>query len=223
GTSDHLAQAGVYNIDYIQVEGKPQHDIAFSPAMGNYIEFEFADSIAREEGEPDFYTVPRVPISRAAIVVMSADTLNIGTGAKRIALGNYYDPDVYAFDDRPAIDFLDVPATIGGHLRDEGEPFDLAVYMASNTSDSDVQMNGEVYIWPSWYYDVPATVVADAYDTVRFGNHFLNFLESPYRGLPFRMEVCSRITEWLNQAIANQTLPYADDTGFMEDLLGLEA
>ncbi|MCK4265912.1 MAG: hypothetical protein KAX31_01430, partial [Thermoplasmata archaeon] len=232
GTSDHLAQTGVYNIDYIQVYDDI-HDIAFNPTMGNYIQFDTTTKT------PDFHIEGRV-IPRAAVVVMSAKTLNIGSGAELIARGNYYSQVeigrvIFDVDDRPAIDFLDVPATIGGHLRDEGEPFDLAIYMASNTGD--VQIGGEVRIQPcsrlvtalvaADNFDstvpAPATVVADAFYNVKFLDNFLSYLEDTAgRREPFRMEVCSRVTEWLSQAIANNRLPYAADTGFMEDLLGLE-
>jgi len=201
GASDHFAQAGVYDPELIEFDA---------------------------EGKPIFYT-GKDRISRAAIIVQSSDTLKIGKNAMLIAQGQYYEgeiPDFGVVDDREAIDFLDIPATIGGYERDEGEPFDLAIYMASTAGD--VQIDGEVMVLPCYTYhgeypEVPtttgATVVADAYYNVKFLDSFLSSLGGP-EWLPFRMEVCSRITEWLSQAIANIRLPYAANPQFMEDLLG---
>jgi len=159
GASDHWAQTGVYNIDYIQVYDD-KHDIRFSPTMGNYTQFDMTTKT------PYFHIEGRV-IPRAAVVVMSADTLNIGESAVLTARGNYYDviPEDIVVDDRPAIDFLDTDnTTIGGHVRDEGEPFDLAIYMASN--EENVQIGGEVWIKPCGIPRGPAILAADNFNSI---------------------------------------------------------
>ena len=86
-----------------------------------------------------------------------------------------------------------------------------------------------------WYGLGPATVVLDAADTVSFDGYFMDWLLEEYYyyldrgdgyeygdGSPLRLEVCSRRTEWLEQAIAWGTLPFADEPEFMEWVLGAD-
>ena len=182
-------------------------------------------------------------------------------------------------DDRPAIGLLDsddpATATIGGIFRDEGEPIDVAIYLAS--TDGDVDFLGSAEIISDGYYppangsstDGPSdgepyepefepqgTMVIDAYDTVTLGDFdepeveiwnlygyaslddLLDYFEyddldglldsygidnledfllemfgepGPAPEGRFldvdRLEVVSRITEWLYQAVGR--LPYA--------------
>jgi len=222
GTSDHKAQ---YGIDLVRFDNYTNRTTDWWP-----------------QDPYDLYIAPR-----AAIIVQSSDDLKIGEDAVLTARGNYYGPEYeigdlgpVVVDDRPAIGFLDTDnTTIGGHIRDEGEPFDLAIYLASTGTGSepeqgDVLIDGVVTVEPCVYRftsslaiannqieTAPATVVADAYYNVEFLDDFMAFLSSG-EFQPFRMEVCTRITEWLSQAIANNRLPFADDTGIMEELLGME-
>jgi hypothetical protein len=170
-------------------------------------------------------------------------------------------------DDRPAINFLATPGTaIGGVVRDEGDPIDVAIYVASTGTDTDPDAGqGDVHL-DGRAIDVAdgGTMVVDAYDTVSFGDFetfnledfygcedlacFLiklamrfhedidfdelcayaddyewpvdptledleDFLNSYFdEGFFFnidRLEVASRITEWLYQAVGR--LPSAGD------------
>ena len=80
-------------------------------------------------------------------MVMSQDTLNLGTEAALTAYGQY--DTTGAVDDRAGVGFLDVPDThipLGDILRDEGDPFDVAIYVAS--TDGDVDVSGSVEILP---------------------------------------------------------------------------
>jgi hypothetical protein len=115
-------------------------------------------------------------------------------------------------DDRAAMDLLDngdpVDATIGGVLRNEGEPFDAAIYAAS--TDGDVDVSSPVSIMSmdeNEGPDIPqGAMVIDALDTVTFGDLFENSLENGEVG--DRLEVVSRITEWLFQAVGRLPYPY---------------
>lgn len=208
-----------------------------------------------------------------------------------------YFEDLLTLDDRPAVGFLDVPATvIGGIPRDEGDPIDVAVYLAS--TQGNVELDGRAI-------DVEdgGTMVVDAYDTVSFGDfdtfnldnfdftvcedcidagcvfgklilRFACTIMEDFEGLTLedvelmaeefvvangyeslddyignlmsdpeahksvlsdfleeffgegyffnidRLEVSSRITEWLYQAVNNGTLPYAADPAVVEDFIG---
>jgi hypothetical protein len=127
---------------------------------------------------------------KAAIVIISKDTLKLDPGAA-IAANGTYGPG----DDRPGIDFLNV---IEGN-KNPGTPIDVAVYLASNTGN--INVSSPVTIDPG------GAMVIDAYDTVEpFGIEFLNSL-AVFNWL----EVCSRITPTLNYAQDNDTLPYAGD------------
>ncbi|MHC4536479.1 MAG: two-partner secretion domain-containing protein, partial [Planctomycetota bacterium] len=129
---------------------------------------------------------------KVAIVIISKDTLKLGPGAEMTANGTYG-----SFDDRSGIDFLNV---IEGD-KNPGNPFDVAVYLASNTGN--INISSPVTI------AADGAMVVDAYDTVEsFGTDFLNSLVAIDR-----LEVCSRITPTLNYARDNDTLPYASDPG----------
>jgi hypothetical protein len=137
-------------------------------------------------------------------------------------LGDY----LAGLDDRPAIDFLADPQTaIGGVFRDEGNPIDVAVYLQSETGNVDV-LSQEVYV------ESPGTMVVDAYDTVTLGDltsePAIQIPESVYE-VPEgrfwdvdRLEVVSRITEWLYQASNNGTLPYPYNPEIVEAFIGGE-
>ena len=141
-------------------------------------------------------------LGKAAIVIMSREDLKLGPGAKLVAGGVY---DITGtVDDRSGVGFLDVPATIGGASRNPGDPFDAAIYLASTAGNVDVA--SQVTIVPS------GTMVIDAYDTVTFGAPGSLFEASLLGGnVGNRLEVCSRISEWLSEAVGR--LPYVDGSG----------
>ena len=107
---------------------------------------------------------------KAAIVVMSSEDLIFGPDTILIAKGTYDDSVV---DDRPGVDFLADPLTsIGGVIRDEGDPIDVAIYVASTGTDTDPAAGqGNVHL-DGRAIDVAdgGTMVVDAYDTVTFGD-----------------------------------------------------
>jgi len=127
---------------------------------------------------------------------------------------------VIGVDDRAAMGLLDEPAIIGGVLRDEGEPFDAAIYLASTGGNVDVSgpvsitsyniLNGYDnnydYEGPRYEYMPQGAMVIDAYDSVTFGAPFEVSLANGDVG--DRLEVVSRITEWLFQAIGRLPYPY---------------
>ena len=155
---------------------------------------------------------------KAAIVVMSEADLNLGEDAVLTAFGMYDNSG--AVDDRAGVGFLDVgdpaTATIGGILRNEGDPFDVAIYLAS--TDGDVDVSGPVSI--TSYNNGPripngngngepipqGAMVIDAFDSVTFGDLFEDSLADGDVG--DRLEVVSRITEWLFQAVGRLPYPY---------------
>ena len=104
------------------------------------------------------------------------------------------------------MDLLDESATIGGIVRNEGVPFDAAIYAAS--TDGDVDVSSPVSIMSMGEVegpDVPqGAMVVDALDTVTFGDLFEESLANGDVG--DRLEVVSRITEWLFEAVGR--LPY---------------
>ena len=165
--------------------------------------------------------------NKAAIVIKSKADLKLGEGSELSAFGTY--DTTGAVDDRAAVGLLDdgdpATATIGGILRDEGEPIDVAIYLAS--TEGDVDVSGPVTI-TSYNMDsqtmglisvnaVPreevhqGAMVIDAFDSVTFGELFEESLEGGEDGFSFvgdRLEVVSRITEWLFQAVGRLPYPY---------------
>jgi len=163
---------------------------------------------------------------KAAIVLMSKEDLKLGEGSFLRARGLYYgikDSGIKV-DDRAAIDFLDVPANIGGHNRKQGEAIDVAIYAAS--TEGNVEANGGMtveFAFPKAQLpQLPtgATVVLDAKNTVSFPPAPEGLRTFGSGTGTFSLEVCSRITEWLNDAVANATLPYAGNPVFMSTFLG---
>jgi len=143
----------------------------------------------------------------AAIVFSSAEDLKLGSDAELVAKGYYDDLTV---DDRQGVDFLDAEETIGGFPRDEGDPFDVAVYLASTEGDVDVSLPVTIGSWEQGEVFVPeGTMVIDAWNAVTFdggvpGGMFETSLADGFVGN--RLEVVSRISEWLFEAVDH--LPY---------------
>jgi hypothetical protein len=145
---------------------------------------------------PKNYDDPAEDTGKAAIVIMSKETLRLGPDAELTAAG-VYDP-TGAVDDRPGVDFLDHPEGD----KNPGWPMDIAIYLASNSGN--VSVGSPVNPIPRG-----GVMVVDAFDTVKsFGAKFISSLVA---GNVMWLEVCSRITPTLNHAVINNTLPYASD------------
>jgi filamentous hemagglutinin family protein len=168
---------------------------------------------------------------KAAIVLNSHDTLNLGSDASLVANGLYLsaddDPD-NGVDNRPDITFLDTDATeIGGHERDEGVASDVAIYVGSDTGNVNVATAQIEVAQPNNGGDFPsgpATVVFDSQDTVTMPT--VENIEQTRNNTEngnlfrFRLEVVSRITEWLSQAVSGGKLPYAGNPEAVEAVTG---
>lgn len=154
---------------------------------------------------------------KAAIIVMSKEDLKLGEESTLRAASQYYGDEV---DDRPGVGFLAESENIGGHVRDQGDPIDVAIYAAS--IEGDVEVNGNIMVenlFPVGKQNgapYNPTVVLDADNTVSFDPEGLRTFGSG----TFSLEVCSRKTEWLKDAVANATLPYAGDPEFIRTFLG---
>ncbi|MHC4291034.1 MAG: filamentous hemagglutinin N-terminal domain-containing protein [Planctomycetota bacterium] len=174
---------------------------------------------------------------KAAIVLKSHDTIKLGSDAALKAEGFYLsaedDPD-NGVDNRPDITFLDTDGTeIGGWERDEGIASDVAIYVGSETGNVNVKTTkietpqpGEMEYGEGEkeIYSGPATVVFDSQDTVTMptiGNiqqgRNNNENDNLFR---FRLEVVTRITEWLSQAVKGNKLPYAGNPEAVEAVTG---
>jgi len=149
---------------------------------------------------------------KAAIVIQSAEDLVLHRWSDLRACGTYYAECV---DDRVGVGFLAEPGvSIGGEARDEGDAFDAAIYVGSTAGD--VHLGGEVDIISreltknggkgcGWQCVRRGAMIADAYDTVSFGTKFEDSLADGRVG--DRLEVCSRITEWLEDAVGRLPFP----------------
>jgi hypothetical protein len=121
------------------------------------------------------------------------------------------------------MNLLDEPATIGGVPRDEGDPFDVAIYVASTEGDVDVSSPVSIMSFGGFpvakqeiiydgfdepEFEAKGAMVIDAFGAVTFGPAFEESLAgdgvTSYVG--DRLEVVSRISEWLFQAVGR--LPY---------------
>ncbi|HUV40372.1 MAG TPA: hypothetical protein VMW23_01120, partial [Sedimentisphaerales bacterium] len=167
---------------------------------------------------------------KAAIVIMSAEDLKLGPQAELRANGIYDTTGIV--DDRQGVKFLDVEDTVIGAVpRKAGDPFDAAIYLASTAGDVDVSSPVSIVSEPA---QVPngdtqpigepkGAMVIDAYDTVTFDGGRLQgdgdtFFQDSLEGDEYygsyvgnRLEVASRITEWLYQAVGR--LPYVGGGG----------
>ena len=158
--------------------------------------------------------LPYDDTKKGAIVVMSSENLKLGPNSGLIAQGQYDSGNV---DDRPAVGFLEESANIGGHDRNEGKQIDVAIYLASTGQDS-TNNKGNAHVGAHEVYAASGgTMVVDAYDTVTLAD--LTTLQGYSVD---RLEVCSRITEWPQEAIDNDRLPFATNPELMSILLGDE-
>jgi len=159
---------------------------------------------------------------KAAILIMSSEPLKIGSGAVLKACGTY---DNTGADDRADIRFLDIDAEIpAGVPRDPGVAFDLAIYTASKNGsveiDCPVTIASSTIPLPTIVIsEIPeqesgaGAMVVDAYDIVTLGKQFKESLEAGMVG--DRLEVASRITEWLEDAVGR--LPFPEDLDLPEN------
>ncbi|MHC4643744.1 MAG: hypothetical protein ACYS32_19040 [Planctomycetota bacterium] len=148
---------------------------------------------------------------KAAIVIQSLDEdLKLGPDATLTANGTY---DPTQFDDR--LSFLADSWTPEDRRGDE---VDVAIYLGNGFSSSSVSMgSGSVWIDNKSLSEI-GTLAIDAYDTVTFTDAFENSLPgSTVR----RLEVVSRISPDIDAAIANQTLPHAENPSLIADGLYL--
>ncbi len=160
-------------------------------------------------------------LGKAAIIIISKDDLKLASGATLQAYGFYNTTG--AVDDRAGVNFLDdvppdeIPA---GILRNKGVPFDVAIYLKStggknpNAGQGNVTVDATVSIQSLGAGQKVCTnegaMVIDAWDTVTFGDNFKSSIANGDVGN--RLEVCSRITEWLEDAaVSPERLPYALD------------
>ncbi|MHC5061671.1 MAG: filamentous hemagglutinin N-terminal domain-containing protein [Planctomycetota bacterium] len=223
-------------VDLITTLNSPTGDIYKEPGTGEpggvsiistngkiYTETAEDDSLnVTIEGYSDHATDTGVDLpygeGKAAIVVMSKEDLKLGEDNFLNAEGIYYGDEV---DDRPGVGFLAEAANIGGHDRDQGLPMDVAIYAASTEGNVEAK-GGMAVTFPfpknaeAAELTTGATTVLDAYDTVSFTIEAIK----PFPAATFNLEVSSRKTEWLNDAVDNATLPYADDPEFMDTVLG---
>ena len=149
---------------------------------------------------------------KAAIIIMGKEDLKLGENTVLTATGTYDTSG--AVDDREGVNFLDVREEIPvGFPRFEGDEFDAAIYLASTNEDVDVSstvsimsstVDGEETIT-----EPEGAMIIDAHDSVTFdeSGSSTNFEDSLANGdVGDRLEVVSRITEWLFQAVGR--LPY---------------
>lgn len=205
GNSDHYKQLGVYDRFGFLGSG------TFGPE----------DNVGPMYAE-------QVELPRLAIAIVSNEELKLGPDGSLNAFGTYYEPELidesfYSPDDRGMFRFLAADNTeIGGHVRNEGDAFDAAIYTASFTSgvtvDMPVQIKsretvGDLILFSvnnneQQYRCVPrGAMIVDAYDVVTLGDNFKSSLAD--RQVGDRLEVASRITEWLDDAVGR--LPFPED------------
>jgi filamentous hemagglutinin family protein len=157
---------------------------------------------------------------KAAIVLQSKESLILGPDASLQASGLYLPASessdaATGVDDRAGANFLAADAAIGGLDRNQGVPSDIAIYAGSTGGNVTIQT---AQIGVQNYAAENATVVVDAYDTVSMP--FLADLSPDSKFGGFRLEVSSRITEWLFQAVDGDKLPFAANPAFVEAILG---
>gem|GEM_PF-5189390 len=150
---------------------------------------------------------------KAAIILISRDNLVLGENGQLIATGKYYADG--SVDDRAAINFRYLPPS-PDEAHHQGVPIDIAVYVQSLTGDVTLDHLGILSVTRL------GTAVLDAWNNVKLTNTTsvgeTGPCNDPY--FLYRLEVCSRTTPTLAEAIAGKTLPLADDRHAMELLMG---
>jgi filamentous hemagglutinin family protein len=148
--------------------------------------------------------LPFDPMKKAAIILISNAPLKLAPGAQLIATGTYYGADE-TFDDRAAIKFRNASTW-------QGMPIDVAIYAQSKSGDVTIDHLGILRV------EGLGTAALDAKGRVLLTNQNNAGVDGPY--FLYRLEVCSRDTIWLSEAIAGGMLPFADNPTLMQPLMG---
>jgi filamentous hemagglutinin family protein len=135
---------------------------------------------------------------KAAIVILSKKDLILGEDATLTASGTY-NPSIY--DDRDSIRFKSAG-------ENAGESIDVAIYVGSYDFESDT--GGDVTVNSAVSVETNGTMVIDAENRVNaFGNNFIESWKD--NNGSNKLQVVSRITETLEQAVDLGTLPYVGE------------
>ena len=238
GYSDDVVDGWYYSSPYYEVGG-------WGPAENPGVDLPYKDDAGNAQGKAAIVLKSHDTLTLGSNAVLDATGYYLPADAYYDEGHNESRYIATGVDDRRGIDFLDEDATIGGHERDKGITSDVAIYGASTAGNvvvetTEVYVNDSMmpdseiydgYLAEEFYWEMgPATVVLDASDTVMLNSlkqayqDWLKYGDNAKVDVPgfggFRMEVASRRTEWLNQAIAWGTLEFANDPEFMKWLLG---
>ncbi len=161
-------------------------------------------------------------LGKAAIVLQSKKDLILGADAAIDAFGVYLPSSenwgsVIGPDDRPGVNFLAENFVIGGFDRQQGASIDAAVY-AGSVGGNVIIKTDNISVQEFGTDGGYSSVVVDAYDTVSMP--FLGLLSEDSNFGGFRLEVASRLCEWLPDAVNGNKLPFASDPAFVEAILG---
>lgn len=175
---------------------------------------------------------------KAAIVLLSHDTMELGPNASLHAEGYFMSTDEAVsfiepgIDDRPGAALLQEDgAIIGGHERDEGFPGDIAIYVGSTAEDvivntSDIQIVNRFNGGGIIPFSEPAIqpMILQEPSIQQEGTHTATLVLDAYDTVQFpgilellgeldgRVEAVSRVCEWLFQAVEGNKLPLAGDS-----------
>lgn len=169
-------------------------------------------------------------MGKAAIIIISKEDLVLDSGTTLEAYG-FYDT-TGAVDDRPGMTLLEEDADIpfpDEFPRDPGEAFDVAIYLRSKGAGAETEIGqGNVFVdatvsiqslGPDQEVCVnEGAMVIDAWDTIEFGETFEESLANGDVG--DRLEVVSRITEWLEDADGRLPLSISAPPGYNYVLRG---
>ncbi len=157
---------------------------------------------------------------KAAIVLLSeTESLTLDSGVTLNAYGTY-DAGLGSseLDDRDAINFLN-NLSLAGSGKFPGDPIDVAIYVGSyNPAHETGIYNPTSQTGGNVDFDASVTTLAsgatmaiDAYDTVALGTNFASVAGSSGFGTGNVLELCSRITETIQDAWILGTLPYVNE------------
>ncbi|MCJ7728770.1 MAG: DUF4097 domain-containing protein, partial [Sedimentisphaerales bacterium] len=180
---------------WVYTTGDPLDPLAHPPVLDVDITGSSDDTTGVETG----VDLPAGSGKAAIVIISKQQNLNLGEYATLTANGTYYWQD-YDYDDRSSILFLPPPP----ETYETGQPIDVAIYLGSydfaTPGGSNVNVNCSVDIANN------GTMVVDAYDTVNIGDNFEN---SWSNGQENGLELVSRRTETIDEAMLYNRLPYA--------------
>ncbi len=152
----------------------------------------------------------KLPVSSepgtAAIVIWSKEQdLILGQNATLTAKGSYDDSLATGVDDRLGVNFLIPPPD----SPEAGDRIDIAIYLGSfNHKFDPSDAGGNVTVNSTVSMNDYGTMVIDAHNTVNaFGSKFTDSV--PWDNITNSLEVVSRISQNLEDAENNNTLPHA--------------